>query len=184
MYESHITTECEKDEFINICNNNKLKSVIIANDTGSHLKNQQMTASFHKVKTYQEAYDQMISISKLFSDVIRMKLEKIVGKNTVIDFKYKYKEFHSKFKINKSQEIEFLDIIKKGFGNTSINLIKGDNFRFCTTRNEDLHNKTLPLLMDKFEYLGTIREVVVYDDNEFIDSNYICKDCPLKKYAI
>lgn len=181
MYESHITVS-EDENFIDICNFKKLKYVIIGDDTSSHMKNQRMTAVFHKTNDYEKAFCQMNEIASNFKNVIRRKLEKIVSKQTVIDFEYKYKEFHSKFEINSEEESEFLDIILSGGGQTSKNISKGSNFRFFTTRDEFLHDKILAKLKLSFNYLGTIREVVVYDDNPSIDSGYMCQDCLLKKY--
>jgi len=182
MFESHITVENEIG-FVEKCKLNNIKSVLIANDSGSNYINQSMTASFHKTNDFEFAFQQMKKISSLFKNVIRNKLEKIVSKKTKINFDYKYKEFHSKFIIKDFQHDEFLHIILSNGGHTSTNLSKGSNFRFFTTRDEKLHDFILKKLKSKFEYLGTIREVVVYDDNPNIDSNYICKECPLKKYV-
>lgn len=184
MYESHVTMDVENEqEFLKICNDNKLKPVIISKDTGSNLKTQYMTAKFHKCD-YNEAYHQMMNIANLFKNVIRRKLEKIVNKNTIINFDFKYKEFHSKFEVDENGEDKFLTIIKTHLGHSSVNLMKGEKFKFFTTRDEQLHDQILIILKKDFKYLGTIREVVVYDDNESIDSNYNCKDCPLKKYVV
>lgn len=181
MYETHVTVESNYDEFIEICTLNKLKPVVITDDTGSLMSEQKMTSKFHNCD-YETAYSEMNNIANLFKKVIRKKLEKIISKNTIIDFDFKYKEFHSKFEV--IDHDFFKDIVLKNGGHVSVNKIKGNNFRFFSTRDEIKHNKILNLLIPYFKYLGTIRECVVYDDNESIDSNWRCQDCPLKKYII
>jgi hypothetical protein len=59
---------------------------------------QKMTSKFHNCD-YETAYLEMNNIANLFKKVIRKKLEKIISKNTIIDFDFKYKEFHSKFEV-------------------------------------------------------------------------------------
>lgn len=181
MYESHVTVDCDDEFFIEICKFNKIKPVIIEKDTGSYLLKQKMTAKFHNT-SYEIAIQEMNEIASLFPIVIRKKLEKIISKNSVLDFDFKYKEFHSKFEVEDEDLFDY--IVLNNNGHTSFNSIKGLNFKFFSTRDEIEHEKILKILKEKFKYLGTIREVVVYDDNESLDSNWNCLDCPLKKYIV
>lgn len=45
MYESHITVKMDREKFIKICAKNKLKSIIIRNDSGSSLPEQTFSIS-------------------------------------------------------------------------------------------------------------------------------------------
>jgi len=180
MYESHITVADVTDEkFKTVCKEYGLKPVIIEKDTGSELR-QVMTAKFHRTKVLEQALNEMNEIATKFDNIIRKKLEFIVGKNSTLPA-YKYLEFHSKYKVPQEMESIFTKTVLDNGGHVAKNVARPGNFMFATSRDKAVHTAIQKNLAE-FELINTISECVVYDDNESIDSKwYSCFECPIKR---
>ena len=126
----------------------------------------------------------MHKIADVFSgNVIRRKLEKIIGKYSAIP-KHEYLEFHSKYEIVIDQIELFRDIVERNNGHTARNILKdSDNpnsvFYFATTRTHE-NFKILTKALNRFKRLNSLMECVVYDDNPNVDSNWGCLECGFK----
>ena len=139
-----------------------------------------MTAKFHKTDSYDTAFNEMISLSLNFKNVIRKKLE-VIGKSKI---DCKYEEFHSKFEVPQTQSQQFLDLVLNLGSHTAKNIAKKTEHRFVSSRNFLIHQNTISILKKKFKFLGTIHEYVVFDDNPNIDDRWVCLDCPLKRVLL
>lgn len=182
MFESHITVNDSIDNFLEVCKTNGIKPVVIHSDSGSSAPQQIMTAHFHKTECLEIALNEMNHIADSFGKVIRRKLEQIIGKSTE-PLPFKYEELHSKFLVESDLD-EFLNIVEQFDSHSSVNSLKGSKYRFVTSRNANSHENLLSSLKGKWKYSGTIREVVVFDDNESLDNKWKCVDCPIKRKEI
>ncbi len=178
MFESHVTVEMDKSDFFAICEKINVKAVVIEEDTGSDACVQMMTAKFHKTEDSDIAMSEMHQIASNFPNIIRRKLERIVGKRS-FSMDCKYEELHSKFVVPVDKSKEFVDRVLSLGGHTALNVLR-QGFRFVTSRNYFDHQKLIDVLKNEFELLGTIREFVLFDDNPLLDSNWRCFECPLK----
>lgn len=185
MFESHITiSDCTEAEFLLICAKIGSKPVLIKDDTGSRV-NQLMTANFHRTKYAERAIEQMHLIASNFTSIVRQKLEYIQAKNELPP-PCIYVEIHSKYLVHEDRLGTFLDAVKSCGGQSSRNAFKpagsGFQHRFATTRSDESHSRLLTLLSD-FKRVSTIRECVIYDDNQSLDANWACMECPIKRIA-
>lgn len=189
MFESHVTIEkVNKEYFIDICHKIGVKPVIIKDDTGSHITTQMMTAKFHKTDDLVTAISEMFSISECFDGVIRRKLEFIIPNSDEIPKeikkRIKYFEYHLKYSVPKNSVDFFRNMVKECGGHSSRNIAKDtrNDYVFATAREIEVKHE----LIRKLGYAGfdlgwVIREAVIYDDNEDMDSNWRCYECPLKR---
>ena len=179
MYESHITVRMKRAEFLEICHDLGLKAVVIEDDTGSSAEQQMMTAIFHRCDDPKVALREMQDIAKKFYKVIRRKLEKIASKNDPVP-DCEYQEFHSKFYVPDHRLEKFKEMVLSNGGHTATNTMRA-GYRFVTTRDYEQHQKLVSeLKWNNFEFFGTMREFVIYDDNPMLDDKWVCIACPLK----
>lgn len=181
MYESHVTVDSiSREDFLEVCRANKYKPVIIDYDTGSGVS-QMMTAKFHKTKVMEKALEEMHEISSRFASIVRLKLEKIIGRNTAMPDSHLYMEYHSKYNVGYDKFHTFWQTVMESGLHMSQNSVKDPNFYFVTARTKEKHIEITKKLKD-FLLIGTISECVVYDTNPSLDSNWECIECPIKKW--
>ena len=177
MYESHITINgLEDEDFKTICKRLGVRPVIIENDTGSNTR-QLMTARFHKTNSQQQATQEMEAIASNFKNVVRRKLEKIIGKTDTIP-DHLYLEFHLKYEVKESQLDQFVKTVIKAGGHTSKNVVKQS--QFATARNKETYFR-LKNDLRNYRKINGIMECVVFDDNPNIDVGWHgCAGCMFK----
>lgn len=187
MFESHITvTGIGRDKFRALCKKLRTTAICISDDTGSHLSRQLMTRRFHNTDDYQLAIDETFQLACKFDNVIRRKVEYILGRATVIppNLPIKYYEYHLKYEVPSDRLSYFKDVVESLGCHTAKNVFKQsvvrytNPTRFVTCRSEDRMKKVI-LALTEFKACGRMQEIVVFDDNDTIDSKWVC-DCPLK----
>lgn len=187
IFESHVTVDCSEDEFKKICERLGVRPLIIEMDTGSDYKTQMMTRKFHK-GSEQDAKREMDFIASQFSSVVRRKLEMIIGKETTIP-DHLYQEFHAKFEVPLDKVYHFLLQVSELGGHSSRNSLKLDAgsglvYHFATARDLDHMRRIVFELKHQYNLVSTIRECVVFDDNQGMDSNWSCSECLIKNVNI
>lgn len=182
-YESHVTVSgMEAEEFADICKKIGVKPILIEMDSGAGYLPQMMTGKFHRCNRRQ-AQAEMEDIASHFSNVVRKKLEFIVGKRTALP-EHLYLEFHAKFEMAVEQLQGFVDTVHALGGHTSQNVLKTAEhnkvFHFVTTRDKE-HMRSLVAALAEYKLMNTIMECVVFDDNPKIDVNWFgCHGCLVK----
>lgn len=181
IYESHITVNMPRNEFLAICRDNSLKPIHITEDTGSSHE-QFMTARFHRCEDDDIAILNANLIAEKFKKrVTRTKVELILGKSDEIPKKHLYLEFHAKFLLFSGEEQKFRDVAAEAGLHTARNALKSSWYRFATSRSEAAIRQGIDkLVAAKFRLMSLIRECVVYDSNPSVDDLWVC-DCPLKE---
>lgn len=180
IYESHVTIDnISRREFLDICNQTKVKPVIIEDDSASSLPVQMMTSKFHKADKSQ-AMEEMFEISNCFPYVVRRKLERILPFGRTKSEDCLYEEYHSKFLVE--SESKFIVAVYELDGVVSKNIMH-PGYMFVTSRDLKSHQDIIGQLRKLYKYVGTINEHVVFDDNPNVD-NHACFECPLKVYDV
>ncbi len=183
MFESHITVSHIDDEhFKRACSKLGVKPVIIENDTGSHQR-QLMTAKFHHTTDQLAALAEMYELADqlaLVSYVKRRKLELILGKRYEFPLpKHLYLEFHLKYEVDPECLEEFREAVKALGGHTATNVAKDSKYQFASTRTQLGYFKLLKGL-SAYKRVSVIRECVVFDDNQTLDSGWCGCECGIK----
>lgn len=184
-YESHITvSDISVEEFKSRCSLIGAKPVVIVGDTGS-APHQMMTSKFHR-SDLDTAKSEMLSLSSHFGKVVRRKLELVVPWVFDVDFEPLYLEFHLKYSVPESTIPEFKSQVASLGCHSSENAAQsktpepGNRFVFCTARSKEVADLALTGL-SKYNLVGKIREVVVFDDNPGLDHGWSpCFSCMLK----
>lgn len=188
MFESHITVNMNRNKFKSICKRLNITPICIKDDTGSKLSTQLMTRKFHYHNCVPDVIQEVLDLSSEFTDVVRRKIEVILGKSNNINeigVPILYYEYHLKYNIPSQHIDEFKKLVDQCGCHTAKNIFKQGvhkhntrQIRFVTARSESAMNLARDTL-SKYPQMGTMMEAVIYDDNPTIDSEWVC-DCPLK----